>query len=67
MVKNTNTLVQFDSTRLLFAIFVQNTGTRLDPESNIGPLFGLLFNPEYWPNIEYFLNSEAGLFAKVWT
>ena len=22
------------------------TGTRLDPESNIGPLFGLLFDPK---------------------
>ena len=35
--------------------------TGLDPKSNIGPLFGLLFDPEKWPNIEYFSNSEVGL------
>ena len=27
-----------------------------DPKSNIRPLI----DPEYWPNIEYFSNSEAG-------
>ena len=32
----------------------------LDPESKIRPLIDLLFDPEYWPNIEYFSNSEAG-------
>ena len=35
-------------------------GNRLDPESNIRPLIDLLFDPKYWPNIEYFSNSEAG-------
>ena len=36
-------------------------GTQLDPELIIGPLFGLLFGPEYWPNSGSFSNREAGL------
>ena len=55
-----DTSVRFDSTRLLFAIFVLNTGTRLDLELIIGPLFGLLFDPKYWPNSGSFSNSEVG-------
>ena len=58
-----NTLARLDSTRLVIVIIiiiVQNGGTGLEPESNIRPLIGLLFDPEYWPNIEYFSNSEAG-------
>ena len=35
-------------------------GIRLEVESNIRPLFDLLFDPEYWLNIKYFLNSKAG-------
>ena len=35
-------------------------GIQLEVKSNIRPLFYPLFDPEYWLNIEYFLNSEAG-------
>ena len=35
------------------------SGIRLEVKSNIGPLFNLLFDPGYWPNIEYFSNNEA--------
>ena len=28
--------------------------------SAIKPLIGLLFDPDFWPNIEYFSNSKAG-------
>ena len=45
---------------LLLLLKILNVGNRLDPELNIRPLIDLLFDPEYWPNIEYFLNSEAG-------
>ena len=50
-----NTLAQFNSTRLVIVIIVQYIGIQLEVESNIGPLF----DPEYWPNMEYFLNNEA--------
>ena len=48
-----------DLTQLVMVIIVQNIGIRLEVESNIGPLFDLLFDPDYWPNIKYFLNNEA--------
>ena len=32
----------------------------LDPESIIGPLFGLLFDPKYRPNSGSFSNSKVG-------
>ena len=45
---------------LLLLLKILNVGNRLDPELNIRPLIDLLFDPEYWPNIEYFSNNEAG-------
>ena len=36
-----------DSTRLVIVIITQNIGIRLEVESNIGPLFDLLFDTEY--------------------
>ena len=45
----------FGSTRLVINTIVQNIGIQLKVESNISPLFNL----EYWPNMEYFLNNEA--------
>ena len=49
----------FGSTQLLIVKIVQNIGIQLEVELNIGPLFDLLFDPEYWPNIEYFSNNKA--------
>ena len=43
-----------DSTRLVIVIITQNIGIRLEVESNIGPLFDLLFDTQYWPNINFF-------------
>ena len=60
MVKNINTSVQFDWTRLLFAIFVQNIGIWVDPEANIDPLFDYYSTPNSRLNSGSFLNSEAG-------
>ena len=57
--KLSKTRFRFDSTPLLFVIFVLNVGNRLDPKWNIRPLINLLFNPEYWRNMEYFSNSKA--------
>ena len=53
-----NTSVRLDSTTICDIRLKYRYSTR--PESNIGPLFDLLFDPEYWPYIEYFSNSEAG-------
>ena len=47
------------NTELLAEFLVLKLGIRLEVESNFGPLFDLLFDPEYWPNIEYFLNNKA--------
>ena len=44
-----------NSTQLVMVIIVENIGIRLEVESNIGPLF----DPNYWPNIEYFSNNKA--------
>ena len=52
----------FGSTQLIIQnifIIIQNIGIQLEVESHIGPLFDLLFYPDYWPNIEYFFNNEA--------
>ena len=53
-------ILWLESTRLVIIIIIQNGGTWLEPESNIRPIIGPLFHPEYWPNIKYFLNSKAG-------
>ena len=47
-------LTWLDSTRLVIVIITQNIGIRLEVESNIGPLFDLLFDTPYWPNINFF-------------
>ena len=49
----------FGSTRLVIVIIIQNIGIQLEVESNIRPLFDLLFDPEYWPNKIFISNSKA--------
>ena len=54
-----NTLAQFNLTLLVIIIIVQKIGIQLEVDVYIGPLFDLLFDPEYWLNIKYFSNNKV--------